>query len=268
MDSKIFIISFVQGIGELLPISSSVNMFAVQKIFHMDFFNFPLKIALHAGSLTALLLYFRKEIRNIFIGLFSKKKRIQDTYFPQLLIGTLPVVILGYLSRDYVKEFNDTSVMGISCILFGILLFIVDKISISKKHENTNNVPLIKAFLIGMFQSIAIFPGVSRLGISLTACRMLSFNRKRAIFFSMLLGIPSISCSLCLEIYKSYTERSTLLTTPNALTGMALTAVISCLAIVTCIRYMEKRGFFAIAVYRCLIGILIWKLDFFTGLFH
>lgn len=266
MNFEIFIISFVQGIGELLPISSSVNMFIAQKIFNMHFFSFAFKIALHAGSLIALLLYFKKEILAMFAALFSRKKTINNTYFLQLLVGTIPVAILGYLSRDFVKEFNNGCVMGVLCIFFGVLLHVVDKISVSKKGEKSRNISLFKAFVIGVFQSISIFPGVSRLGICITTSRMLGMDRKKAIFFSLFLAIPSIFGSLCLEIYKSYTEHSNALISTDSLIGMALTAIISSLVIIPCIRFMEKRGFFGIAVYRCLIGVIVWKLGFFVNL--
>lgn len=267
MNFEISIISFVQGVGELLPISSSVNMYIVQKIFNMSFFNFSFKIALHAGSLLALLLYFRKELSDIFIALLTSKKSIKDTYFFPLVVGTIPVTLFGYLSRDFVREFDNKSIMGILCIFFGLLLWVIDKISLIQKHEKGRSISLLKSFVIGIFQSISIFPGVSRLGICITASRMLSINRKKAIFFSLFLAIPSICGSLCLEIYSSLTKHSEGFISKNALIGMAITAIISSAVMIPCIKFMEKKGFFAIAIYRCLIGILIWKIDFLTSLF-
>ncbi len=263
MDFKILLISFVQGVGELLPISSSVNMFLVNHIMNMEGFNFAFKITLHVGSLLALLFYFRKEIFNIFKALFTSPRTLGSTYFWPLVAGTLPVVILGYCSRDFVKEFDDKTIMGILCIVFGILLYIVDKLSPFPKRQKTQIVSIWKALVIGIFQSIAVFPGVSRLGICITASRMLSLNRSRAIFFSIFLAIPSICGSLVLEIHKSFIDGSSkILFSNNAIMGMTITAIISAIMIVPCIKFMEKKGFGAIAIYRCLIGFIILKLDY------
>lgn len=268
MDLGVVIISFVQGIGELLPVSSSVNMLLFHNILNTEFFNFSFKMALHVGSLFALLIYFRKEIADIFKAIFTKKKTINETYLIQLIAGTIPVVILGYLSRDFIKEFNNYAVMGFFCVFFGLLLFVVDKISCSlRRMDKTTNISISKAFVIGIFQSVALLPGVSRLGICITASRMMSLDRRKAIFFSLFLAIPSILGGLCLEIHEAITSGSTQLLSSDSMIGMGLTALISMIVIVPCVKFMEKKGFFAIAIYRCVIGLLIFKLDFFAKLF-
>ncbi|MDR2074776.1 MAG: undecaprenyl-diphosphate phosphatase [Holosporales bacterium] len=254
MNLDVFIISFVQGIGELLPISSSVNMFIVHRLFHTNFFNFSFDIALHTGSLLALILYFRREILDIFKSIFTKKKAIRDTYLLQLIAGTIPVIILGFLSRNYVKEFNSKAVMGCFCILFGVLLFAFDKLSVS--HKKSESVSVTKAFIIGIFQSIAIFPGISRLGVCITASRMLSLNRHNAIFFSLFLAIPSILGSLCLELFES----GNIFVSAISMKGVIITFIISAVIIIPCVKFMEKRGFLAITIYRCIIGVLLFFL--------
>jgi undecaprenyl-diphosphatase len=246
------IISLVQGIGELLPISSAVNMIIAQKFLDLPFFGFSFKIALHVGSLLAILLYFRSEIADIIIALFSRRKGIKETYFWQLITGSIPVVIFGYFVRDYIKEFDSNKIMGVSCIFFGILLYIMDRISIDSKKSQVSPT---KAFIVGIFQALSVFPGVSRLGICITSGRMLSLGRKKAIFFALFLAIPSILGSLCLEIYKTQTPQE--IFEGNNLCGMIITAVISILVIVPCIKFMEKKGFFVLSVYRCCIGTLL-----------
>ncbi|MDR1488151.1 MAG: undecaprenyl-diphosphate phosphatase [Holosporales bacterium] len=249
---NLLIMSFVQGIGEILPISSSINLFFAKKLFDVDFFNFSLKIALHAGSLIAILLYFGKEVLNIFKAFFVKERRLKESYFWHLVVGTIPVTILGYIGRDYVVQFNDKQTMGVLCIFFGIFLYIIDKLSPLKSKKS---ITIPKAFIVGLFQAIAIFPGVSRLGITITACRMVGLDRKKSIFFALLLAIPSILGSLCLELFKT----SKIIFFSNiAMIGMGITALISIVAIIPCISFMEKKGFFAIMLYRCTIGMLIF----------
>ena len=256
MDFNILFLSLIQGISEILPISSSVNLHFFSSIFNINNFSFSLKIALHAGSLLTLIVFFRKEIFDIFNGLFSQKK-LSETHFFPLIFGTIPVVIFGYLSRDFIKEFDAPKIMGISSILFGIILVVFDKLSCSKSRTDKTPIPLFKSFLIGCFQSIAIFPGVSRLGICITASRLFGLDRRKAIYFSLLLAIPSIFGSLVLELLDCYKTQSFAAFSNDSLIGIFLTTIIGLFAIFPCVKYMEKSGFLALTIYRVLIGSAI-----------
>lgn len=260
MDFDIFILSFVQGIGEILPISSSVNLHLFSKLFHIESFSFSLKISLHVGSLLTLLLYFQREILNIFRGIFSSKTKLSETYFWQLLLATIPVTILGYFARDFVKEFDSPKIMGAVCIIFGIILLIFDRISCMMKRNDKSIVPVWQAFILGCFQAVAIFPGISRFGICLTSARMLLIDRKKAIHFSLLLAIPSIFGSLTLEFYESFNRNNLNIFEKNNLIGVAVTALIGILAIFPSIKFMENRGFFLITIYRVIVGAAIFFL--------
>ena len=255
MNFDIISLSIIQGISEILPISSSVNLHFFSKILHIDNFTFALKVALHAGSLITLLVYFYREICDIFRGLFGKKG-IRETYFMPLVLGTIPVVVLGYFSHDFVKEFDSPKTMGILSIIFGILLYIFDKFSYVSKVDR-NGVSPVKAFFIGCCQAIAIFPGISRLGICITASRMLGLSRQKAIDFSLMLAIPSIFGSLVLEVYSSCKNTQYLQCSSDVISGVILTALIGLLVILPCVRLMERKGFFALMIYRILIGVAI-----------
>lgn len=258
MTIDLLLLSVIQGVSEILPISSSVNLHFFSSLFHINDFSFSLKVALHAGSLLTLLVYFRKEIVDIFRGLFSKRVRLSDTHFFPLLFGTIPVVIFGFLARDFVKEFDSPKIMGICSILFGLLLLTFDKMASQKSRTDKTPVSIIKAFIIGCFQTIAIFPGVSRLGICLTASRMLGLDRKKAIKFSLLLAIPSICGSLTLELFECYKNNTFGTFANESLFGILLTSIIGLLAIWPCVKYMERHGFLALTIYRILIGIAIF----------
>ena len=255
MDFNILSLSIIQGISEILPISSSVNLHFFSKVFGISDFSFSLKVALHAGSLITLFIYFGKEITDIFKGIFGMK-RLSETYFWPLFLGTIPVVIFGFLARDFVKEFDSPKVMGISCIVFGIALFLFDKLS-ARSRPDRRIISPFKSFFIGCCQTIAIFPGVSRLGICITASRMLDIDRKGAINFSLMLAIPSISGSLVLEIIECIKKSNFNVFANDSLLGIGLTAVIGIIAIVPCIRFMERQGFLALTIYRIIIGAAI-----------
>ncbi len=255
MNLEIILLSFIQGISEILPISSSVNLHFFSHIFDISAFSFSLKIALHAGSLIALLIFFHREIFDIFKGLFTEKP-IKSTHLFSLFFGTIPVVIIGYFARDYVKEFDSPRIMGISSIIFGLILFTVDKLSCKKSRSDKNPISIIKAFIIGCFQTIAIFPGVSRLGICITASRMLGLDRKKSIYFSLLLAIPSILGSLTLELFECHQKHDFQIFSNSSLTGIITTAFISLIALFPCIKYMENHGFGILVLYRIIIGII------------
>lgn len=256
MDFNILFLSLIQGVSEILPISSSVNLHFFSSIFSINNFSFSLKIALHAGSLLTLILFFRKEICDIFKGIFSSRK-LSETHFFPLILGTIPVVIFGYFSRDFVKEFDSPKIMGVSSIFFGLILLVFDKLSCSKSRTDKNPVSLLKSFLIGCFQAIAIFPGVSRLGICITASRMFGLDRRKSIYFSLLLAIPSIGGSLVLELFDCYKKQSFVAFSNDSLIGIFLTSLIGLIAIYPCVKYMEKNGFFALTIYRIIIGLAI-----------
>lgn len=256
MDFNVISLSVIQGISEILPISSSVNLHFFSQLFHINNFTFSLKIALHAGSLITLLIYFHKEICDILNGLFGKKS-VRETYFIPLILGTMPVVVLGYFAHDFVKEFDSPKVMGMASIIFGILLYAFDKFAKVSKADK-KDISSIKAFFIGCCQAIAIFPGISRLGICITSSRMLGLARKKAIEFSLMLAIPSIFGSLILEIFLSH--KSFVIFSSKDMLGIALTALVGLLAILPCIRLMERKGFFALMLYRILMGLAIFAL--------
>lgn len=258
MNFDILGLGVIQGVSEILPISSSVNLYLFSKIFAISEFSFSLKIALHAGSLITLLIYFKREIADILKAIFGKRS-LSDTYFWPLFLGTIPVVIFGFFARDFVKEFESPKIMGIFCIIFGIALTLFDKLS-AKSRPGKQQLSKAKALIIGCCQTISIFPGVSRLGICITASRMLAIDRKSAINFSLMLAIPSICGSLFLEIVECFKTSSFALFSNDSLFGIFLTAIVGLITIIPCIRFMEKQGFLAIAVYRIIIGIAIFLI--------
>ncbi|MDR2667235.1 MAG: undecaprenyl-diphosphate phosphatase [Holosporales bacterium] len=256
MNFSTVFLGVIQGVSEILPVSSSVNLHFFSSIFNIAQFSFSLKIALHTGSLAALLIFFRKEIMNALKGLFCFKS-ISKTYCMPLILGTAPVIILGFLAKNFVREFDAPKILGISSIIFGLLLVAFDKVSGQIRRKNTIPTKMV-SLIVGSFQSISIFPGVSRLGICITASRMLKMERKKAIQFSLLLAIPSIAGSLTLELLECYKNRNFgILFNESSLIGILTTMITSLIVIHPSIKYMEKRGFVCLAIYRVIIGALI-----------
>lgn len=248
---NIFILSLVQGITEFLPISSSTHLAIASKLFSISEFSFSLKIALHVGSLVALLIYFRKAIWQIILSLFTKRVKLSNTAFWLIVLGTLPTVIIGLLFHDFVKNLDsDVMCVGTMLISFGISLYSCDKFCETKTQNQ-----YIRSLLIGLFQTIAILPGVSRLGICITAGRITGLNRNDAIQISMLLAIPAIFGSLVLELIK--VDNIKLLINSDALIGATLTSIIGILALTSCTRYMKRNGFKLLMWYRIILGLVL-----------
>lgn len=247
----------VQGIGEFLPISSSANLAVVSKIFKFATCSFETKVALHAGSLLALIFYFRQTLWRIFLGLFTNKVKLSQTAFYTMVIATLPVVIIGSILHRFIKGFDSNIITGILLIVFGILLWLSDIMSVNKLAQRCTKSTHVRDCLIGVFQSMAILPGVSRLGICTTACRLFNINRKQAITTSLLLAIPSIAGSLCIELFTIFKDDAIHLFNRTNLIGMLVSGIVGIMALPICIKYMENHGFFGIMCYRILLGLTV-----------
>ncbi len=252
---EIITLSVVQGIGEFLPISSSTNITLISKLLSFNDLSFSLKIALHGGSLLALLIYFRKVIFKIILGIFTDKVKLFNTAFNLMLFTTIPVIIIGYIFNDFIKNFDIPFITGILLIIFGIILHTFDKYSINIGMNCENNI--LKYIIIGCFQSIAIFQGVSRSGICITACRLLNIERPQSITISLLLAIPSISGSLVLELVNMYKNNTLNTLNTDTLFAVLITGLIGIIAIEPCIKYMQKNGFYVLMWYRIIIGLIL-----------
>jgi undecaprenyl-diphosphatase len=195
---KIIILGLVQGTTEFLPISSNAHLIMVEQLLNYQNHNAILNLVFHLGSLLAILSYFFLEL----LSFLKKRKMIYN-----IIIATLPVIIIGYIIHklrlvDY--EYFPVKIIGITSILFGVLLFISDKINPTK--ELYKDLSLKGSLIIGIFQVIALIPGVSRSGITLTAGRFLGYSRLESAKFSFFLSIPTIAgaCFLgTLDLFKA-----------------------------------------------------------------
>ena len=181
---EIFILSLVQGITEFLPISSSSHLILVSKYINFENQGLSFDISLHIGSFLAVITYFRKDIIN-----FIKNKNL----FYKIFISSIPVMLVGFFLVKYnlIDRLRNIQVIGWATIIFGILLFVSDKMSLDKKIEK--NFSYSSAIIIGILQIASLIPGVSRSGIGITAARFLQFDRYDSAKISFLLSIPILA---------------------------------------------------------------------------
>ena len=165
------ILALIQGITEFIPVSSSSHLIIFSKELNFSYESLELDVGLHLGSLIAIILYFRKDLIEI-----KKNKNLLSLLF----FGSLPLFIVGFsvYYTGLINYLRNIEIIAWSTLLFGILLYIADKSTMDKKIENNLNFKNI--FWIGIFQCLALIPGVSRSGITITSARLIKFNRLEA----------------------------------------------------------------------------------------
>ena len=190
---KILFLSIVQGVSEFIPVSSSGLLIVFENILKIKNNNLLINATMHGGSLAAVVIFFYKDL----LGLWKNHRLLTN-----LIIATLPVIVIGGLLKYFglIEQIMNIAVIGYATIFFGILLFISDKNKQEKKL--ISSISNKEAFIIGLYQVLALIPGTSRSGITITGARFLRFNRVDAAKFSFLLSIPTLSAAFILSSYE------------------------------------------------------------------
>ena len=165
---EILILSAVQGISEFLPISSSAHLILISNFYDFSSSSLFIDIGLHLGSLFAIIYYFQKDLLNL---------RNNQKLLVLILVGSIPLIIFGYIiySTEFINLLRNIEIIAWTTLFFGLVLFLSDKRDINQNISTNLNIKTI--LFIGLFQILALIPGVSRAGITLTAARFLKFNR-------------------------------------------------------------------------------------------
>ena len=244
---EILILSLVQGISEFLPVSSIAHLVLVEKYYAFNNQNLLIDICLHLGSLLAIIIYFRNDLIS-----FIKNRN----FLIKILIGTLPIVPVGYIfyQTGIIEQFRNLEVVGWMSLVFGIFLYISDKTKINKKLETEFSNK--SAIFIGLFQVLALIPGVSRSGITITSGRLLGFNRFDSAKISFFLSIPTLFAASILGIYNIYQEGSAELNY-LAIIAVIFSFIFSYLTIVIFLNFIKKFSLKIFVIYRIIISILI-----------
>ena len=194
---EILILSIVQGISEFLPVSSSAHLIIFSNIINFSNNSLIFDVGLHLGSLLAILFYFRKELLNI----LNDKK-----LFNLLLIGSIPLILFGYIfyTTGIINSFRNLKIIAWTTLIFGLLMYFSDTFKIKKKIEKDLTIKNI--LIIGVMQILAIIPGVSRSGITITAGRFLNFDRYDSTKISFYLSIPALMGASVLSLKDAVNE--------------------------------------------------------------
>ena len=244
---EIFILSLIQGVSEFLPVSSSAHLILFSEYYEFNNQNLLIDISLHLGSLIAIIFYFRRDLFN-----FVQNK----SFLIKIILGTIPIIPVGYIlyKTELINFLRSLEVIGWMSLIFGILLYISDKFDITKKidTEFTNS----SAIIIGLFQVLALIPGVSRSGITITSGRLLGFSRFDSAKISFFLSIPTLSAASLLGIYNIYKEGSAELNF-LAIIAVIFSFIFSYFTIVLFLNFIKKFSLNVFVIYRIILSLFI-----------
>lgn len=266
---QIFTLALVQGITEFLPISSSGHLVLVPVLTGWPDQGLLMDVAVHVGTLVAVLAYFWRDTCGLTlaglgsIGFAPARRAVEGSHYLKLfwamVIATIPMVIVGGLmvATDTSDMLRSAEVIAATSIVFGLLLYIADKRGTT--NRTTEQMTIKPALLIGLAQVLALIPGTSRSGVTMTAARMLGFSRVEAARFSMLLSIPAILASGTAATLKALEEANA-----PAFGDAAIAAGLSCaaalLAIHFLMRWLVHASMTIFVVYRVLLGAVLFVM--------
>ncbi len=258
-----FVLGLVQGLGEFLPISSSAHLIIVPWLFGWEDLGLGFDVAMHWGTLLAVLFYFRKDIlllvKGFWYSLFKSTRDLENNIYQKLgwliIIASIPAAIIGKLLEGFVEDtFRQPWLAAMNLAVVGIILFLIDRWAAQEK--NLNKITKGNALTIGFSQAIAIIPGVSRSGATMITARALNFTRADAARFSFLMSIPVIFGAGLLKL----PEFNSVVTFPQLAVGFVTAAVSGFLAIKYLIRYLGSHSFLVFVVYRLILAAVVLVL--------
>ena len=246
---EILILSAIQGISEFLPISSTAHLIIVSNLYSLKSSSLLIDVSLHLGSLLAIIFYFRKD-------LFDLKNN--QKLLTLIIIGSIPLIIFGYLlySTDLIHLLRNIKVIAWTTLFFAIVLFFADQRKVDQNISTNLNIKSI--LFIGLFQILALIPGVSRAGISITAARFLNFNRVDSSKISFLLSIPALAGASFLGLKDAFEQSLDL--NYLILIAVILSFLFSYITVKFFLNYLKKFSLNLFVIYRIIISIILFLI--------
>jgi undecaprenyl-diphosphatase len=257
------ILGIIQGLSEFLPISSSAHLTLAPWLFHWPDPGLAFDVALHFGTLLAVLWYFREEwvallraAKNIVVN--RNIKTLEERRVAYLVVATIPGAIAGLaLEKQAESTFRDPRLIAVMLILMGIVLWVVDRRA--RADRPLDAMRWGDALAIGLAQMFAIIPGVSRSGSTITAGRGLGYTRESAAVFSFLMSMPIIAAAALLKL--PHVIKSEGITAPLAV-GVLASALSGWLAIAVLLKFVVRRSYGVFAAYRLVLGLIVLAIAF------
>jgi undecaprenyl-diphosphatase len=260
---QLVVLAVVQGVTEFLPISSSGHLVLVPKLTDWPDQGLMIDVAVHVGSLGAVVVYLARDLRDMLTGTVRGGGGLMGPPGRRLVvlvaIATVPVVVVGAAVSGAVDGLRRLDVIGWTMLVFGVALWLADQRC--RADRRLDGLGVAGALAIGCAQVLALVPGTSRAGVTMTAARALGLARTDAARFSMLLSIPTIAAAgLLLGV--ELVRLGELALTRDALLGGALAFVSALVAIVAMMRWLRHASFTPFVVYRVVLGVILLGLAY------
>jgi len=251
------ILGIVQGLTELLPISSSAHLAIIPWMFNWEIPEY-FDVALHAGTLLAIGIFFFKDWISLITGGYKlaikKEKTPEGKMFWYIVLATIPGAVIGFVLDKFLEDaLSAPLIIATALIVMGIILYIVD--SKSKSTTNYENMTLKQTFLIGLSQALAFIPGVSRSGVTMTTARAMGVKRESAAKYSFMLSAPIVLAATILKL------KDFVFNIPFFV-GIISSFIVGIIVIKYLLKYLQKGNFKIFAIYRFVIGIIIIIVSF------
>lgn len=256
---QVTFLALVQGLTEFLPVSSSAHLILPAQVFGWADQGLAFDVAVHVGTLLAVMLYFHKDIRRMILAWLTSvfmRQHSQDSFMAwSVILATIPAGLAGVLLNDFIEgNLRSSLVIAITTLLFGALLWWAD--IKGRRNRGEDDFTMKDAIWIGLAQALALIPGTSRSGITITAALMLGLTRQAAARFSFLLSIPLIMAAGLLkgaELYQTGTEAQISHTLIGGL--IAFGAALACIHLF--LRLLDRIGMLPFVIYRLFLGVIL-----------
>lgn len=278
---KAIVMGMIQGLAEFLPISSSGHLAIFKHILNIDFEagGIVFDVMLHLGTLAAIFIAYWQDIKELIAegfgivfdflkNLFAKEKKSYNEiihtpyrrFVMLVIVSTIPTGIIGVVCSDLIEAASATLLVpGVCLLITAVLLQIADKAPLGKKDSET--VSYKEAGLVGIAQGVATLPGISRSGTTITACRVLGFDRDFAVKYSFIMSIPAVLGAAVLELKDFSLSGVGMVTFVNYIVGTVIAGVVGYICIKTMLVIVRKKNFKGFSIYCLIMGMIaiIWN---------
>jgi len=256
---QIVFLAVIQGLTEFLPISSSAHLILPAQLLDWPDQGLAFDVAVHVGTLIAIVSYFRRDIMQIIVAWCVSIKDKQSTPNSRLgwwiILATLPACVAGLVFDGFIESYlRSLEVIAYTTIGFGVLLWLSDRYGATTKTEHELGVKSV--LFIGFAQALALIPGTSRSGITMTAARFMGFSRESAARFSFLLSIPLILAAGGLKSIELVSSNM-VVDWEGIFMGVVLSALSAYFCIYLFLKWLNTIGFFPFFVYRLILGLVL-----------
>ncbi len=256
-------LALIQGVTEFLPVSSSAHLIILPKFLDWPDQGLAFDVVLHFATLCSIIFYYRFSIkvitRDLYDSIVTRKTQGESMLGWGLLLGTIPVGLIGLLFKESIElNFRSYEVVAFATIFFGLLLGFSDWLHrvLDRGREYIRGSDI---FIVGCLQALALIPGTSRSGITITAALLIGLSRTLSIKYAFLLSIPVITLATILKTF-DLSRNTSQVDWTYLLVGFVITLITSYFTIVFFIRLVERIGFLPFVIYRILLGVLLFLI--------